>query len=413
MAVFVAVAAFLWSKEVDDTCVAPYDDTVPTTLVNVHDRFRDLLKIWWTVALVDFFRSIFAIASVAAKKSDYSKTSLIFAWIYQILVINDIFLIGAILILHAYRFQYSGKWCSGDYLDIQSQSKTGYLIARGNLFVGLVIYVWVGLLTYSCLMSCLITAASRRFSSSSSEVKAVSQTEDIEKIIKSDKPYDHEIQTTILACSAAQLGQVQILKKLAESGVYMAGGDYDLRTPLHIAAAAGQLESAKFLLEIDEVLENINSEDRWRATPLDDVKASDVQIKDLLEKYGAQKSGNKQKYKPMRPLNLNDDNYRLFYAAYHNDVATMELLSKFDDFKVNAYDYDGRTALHIAASECNNEAIIFLLEKRANPLQKDSRGNTPVDDAERYPEDSDAHLHKKTTSISTLRNADKGYRTGN
>jgi|LauGreDrversion4_2_1035121.scaffolds.fasta_scaffold1344565_1 glutaminase len=104
----------------------------------------------------------------------------------------------------------------------------------------------------------------------------------------------------------------------------------------------------------------------------------------------------------MRPLNLNDDNYRLFYAAYHNDVATMELLSKFDDFKVNAYDYDGRTALHISASECNVEAIIFLLGKKANPHQKDSRGNTAIDDAERYHEDTEEHQKRKKDAISTL-----------
>ena len=41
-------------------------------------------------------------------------------------------------------------------------SRDGYLIERGKILIGLVMYVWVGLLTYSCILSCLITAANRR-----------------------------------------------------------------------------------------------------------------------------------------------------------------------------------------------------------------------------------------------------------
>ena len=41
-------------------------------------------------------------------------------------------------------------------------SRPGYLIERGKILLGLVIYIWVGLLSYGCVMSCLITAASRR-----------------------------------------------------------------------------------------------------------------------------------------------------------------------------------------------------------------------------------------------------------
>jgi hypothetical protein len=69
LSIFVAVASFLWAREVNETCLGPYENIVPTTIVKVHTRFRDVLKIWWTVALVDFFRSIFAIASIAANRS--------------------------------------------------------------------------------------------------------------------------------------------------------------------------------------------------------------------------------------------------------------------------------------------------------------------------------------------------------
>ncbi len=65
--------------------------------------------------------------------------------------------------LHAFRLGYSGKYCSGDFLsDGPTTPRDGYLIERGKILLGLVMYVWVGLLTYVCVLSCLVTAASRR-----------------------------------------------------------------------------------------------------------------------------------------------------------------------------------------------------------------------------------------------------------
>jgi len=50
---------------------------------------------------------------------------------------------------------------------------------------------------------------------------------------------------------------------------------------------------------------------------------------------------------------------------------------------VNDADYDGRTALHLAASEGHPKIVSYLLSKNANPLAKDRWGNTPIDDAQR------------------------------
>ena len=50
---------------------------------------------------------------------------------------------------------------------------------------------------------------------------------------------------------------------------------------------------------------------------------------------------------------------------------------------VNAYDYDGRTALHIAASEGHLRAVKYLITHGANFCQKDLRKNMPIDDAKR------------------------------
>jgi hypothetical protein len=157
LAVFCAVAAYLWTKEVDSTCTAPYYHILPSQLVKVDVRFRDILKIWWSFCVVDFFRSLIALLAVNIKSRKL-------AYLYQVLIINDLLGVAAVIILHVYRFQYSGKWCSGDIMapELARVSRDGYLIERGKILLGLVIYVWVGLLTYACILSCLITAANRR-----------------------------------------------------------------------------------------------------------------------------------------------------------------------------------------------------------------------------------------------------------
>ena len=50
-------------------------------------------------------------------------------------------------------------------------------------------------------------------------------------------------------------------------------------------------------------------------------------------------------------------------------------------WKVNAYDYDGRSALGIAASEGHLEAVQYLVANGANLKHRDCRGNNALDDA--------------------------------
>lgn len=50
---------------------------------------------------------------------------------------------------------------------------------------------------------------------------------------------------------------------------------------------------------------------------------------------------------------------------------------------VNSYDYDGRSALGLAASEGHVEAIKYLLAHGADQTHKDARGNDALADATR------------------------------
>jgi glutaminase len=79
---------------------------------------------------------------------------------------------------------------------------------------------------------------------------------------------------------------------------------------------------------------------------------------------------------------IGDEQFRLFYAAYYNDIILMQRLNIMG-WSVNAYDYDGRTALGVAASQGNFEGVKYLVSHGANPFHKDFRGNSAFDDAKR------------------------------
>ena len=91
-------------------------------------------------------------------------------------------------------------------------------------------------------------------------------------------------------------------------------------------------------------------------------------------------------------MNVSDDQYRLLYAAATNEVSLMKSLH-LKGWKVNSYDYDGRSSLGLAASEGHVEAIQYLLAHGADPKHKDARGNDSLGDAVR---------EKRAEAISVL-----------
>ncbi|XP_037071389.1 glutaminase liver isoform, mitochondrial-like [Pollicipes pollicipes] len=73
--------------------------------------------------------------------------------------------------------------------------------------------------------------------------------------------------------------------------------------------------------------------------------------------------------------------YRVLFAAAAGDLTAIRRYCLMD-VSLNAGDYDGRTALHLAAAEGHVHVVAFLLEKcgvKVNP--KDRWGNVPLDDA--------------------------------
>ncbi|XP_055011346.1 glutaminase liver isoform, mitochondrial-like [Boleophthalmus pectinirostris] len=88
----------------------------------------------------------------------------------------------------------------------------------------------------------------------------------------------------------------------------------------------------------------------------------------------------------------------LLLAAFKGDVQSLRryFLSGVD---VNSVDYDGRSALHVAAAEGHVEVIRFLLENTgANPQLRDRWGSSPLHEARRHNRDAAVQILQTTST---------------
>ena len=96
--------------------------------------------------------------------------------------------------------------------------------------------------------------------------------------------FDNEESIIQTCINSAAKGDIETIMKIKDHGFDFNKGDYDNRTPLHLAVNEGNIEIVNFLLE-QNVEKNVK--DRWGNRPIDDIKnkTSDIylQIKELLK----------------------------------------------------------------------------------------------------------------------------------
>lgn len=183
---------------------------------------------------------------------------------------------------------------------------------------------------------------------------------------------------------AASKGDMRTLMRLGQEQFDLEAGDYDNRTPMHLAAAEGHAEVVEFLLE-----QGVSPRpDRWGGYPIADAMVSGHEA--VVRIFEGRDFAATE---PSHPID--ESNRRRDLAAEHgDDLAVVELLwaaaqNNLIGLKrliaqgvpIHAQDYDQRTALHLAASEGNMEALRYLLA-HGHPIDvRDRWFATPLDEA--------------------------------
>lgn len=174
--------------------------------------------------------------------------------------------------------------------------------------------------------------------------------------------------TTIRLCSAAAHGDLAKVQQLLSTGqIDVSRGDYDKRTPLHIAASRGHIKVVELLLVSQA---DVNAVDRGGRTPLREAQQSlNNELVQLLISKGAEPS-------------VEGMAERMCAAAA--DPAALDELSFLIKGGANpstATAHDSRTALHVAASAGNVEHVKLLIKAKASLNVTDCYNSTPLHDA--------------------------------
>ena len=194
------------------------------------------------------------------------------------------------------------------------------------------------------------------------ETSAIARS--LKKTIKSvlQKRVQDAITSLLDACAKNELEEI---KALLKTEVNVNTPDYDGNVPLHFAASNGNGNVVEVLLLAGA---DVNLKDRYGHTAMyEAVMKNHQHVVDVLKTRGLE-------------LEIADPAGQLCDAASNNDV---DLLKRLVDNGItpDGGDYDGRTALHLAASEGNNKIVEWLVGAKANVNVKDRWGNTPLMDA--------------------------------
>jgi ankyrin repeat protein len=173
--------------------------------------------------------------------------------------------------------------------------------------------------------------------------------------------------------TASARGETAKVQEMLESGdLTFACKDRMGRTPLHIASSEGHEDLVKHLLSLKA---DPTAKDKLGNTPFNDcVRSKHDNVVSLMRKDDPNIS-----FK----LGGNETGVLMCQAAFHNNIEDIKRLV-VNGVDPNESDYDGRTALHLAASQGNITVMTYLIEVKANIMCRDRFNGTPLEDAVRH-----------------------------
>ncbi|XP_015231573.1 PREDICTED: 60 kDa lysophospholipase isoform X2 [Cyprinodon variegatus] len=153
--------------------------------------------------------------------------------------------------------------------------------------------------------------------------------------------------TPSLACAAAKIGDTEALEALKEMGSDLRLGDFDGRTPLHVAACEGHLRLVQYLLNQGA---SVHAKDRYGDTPLcNAVRFRHKEVVRLLRKTGAHFTREQMEEAASELCSL--------AASGDKEGLDMWRIAGADLTKPG---YDGKTALEVAQAAGGKEMVEFL-----------------------------------------------------
>ncbi|GLC57329.1 hypothetical protein PLESTB_001212500 [Pleodorina starrii] len=195
----------------------------------------------------------------------------------------------------------------------------------------------------------------------------------------------------------ATMGDVEALRSMLNQGVSPNTADYDGRTGLMLAAAAGHEDVIRLLLDHGAVADQVDA--LGNSALSEACKAGKDRVIDLLLAYGATLNMD-----PMKIAGI------VCTAVYDGDLVKLRRLLR-SGAPPDACDYDKRSALHIAGAEGNLAAVKLLVEEGgADPNFQDRWGNTALDEARLAGAKSVATYLSELSSAEVLKGSDAKLR---
>ncbi|CAG0881117.1 unnamed protein product [Cyprideis torosa] len=176
------------------------------------------------------------------------------------------------------------------------------------------------------------------------------------------------LREAILPCilnSATQIAEVSHVQDIIDQGADPSTSDYDLRTPIHIAASEGNLRMVEMLLQKGA---RIHEKDRNGHTALQNaIDFGHLDVVKLLIQAGAH-----------LPLTSNEIGLMLCTAALRDDIRQLQAL-ELCGVDMTTPDITGRNALHVAVLAEHQTVIEFLKARNLHLDVPDKLGMKPSD----------------------------------